>query len=93
MAVAIPVGLLATTPNAEAYARVRGYYRSNGSYVQPYIRSNPNGLRYDNYGYRPNQGLYNSTYGTRGYRWNTPSWNTDSNYYRGLNSYRNSWSF
>ena len=82
----IPLGLMAYTPNAHAYVRVKGYYRSNSTYVQPYIRSNPNGLRYDNYGYSGGS-LYNSTYGTRGSYWNTPTWNTDPGYYRGYNSY------
>ena len=49
-----------------AYVSVKGYYKSNGTYVAPYVRSNPNGLKYDNYGYKPSQGLYNSTYGTIG---------------------------
>ena len=30
---------------AYAYTSVRGYYRSNGTYVQPYVRSSPNALR------------------------------------------------
>jgi hypothetical protein len=41
---------VATTP-AFAYTSVRGYYRSNGTYVEPYVRSSPNALKYDNYGY------------------------------------------
>jgi hypothetical protein len=62
---------------------VKGYYRSNGTYVAPYVRSNPNGLKYDNYGYTPSQGLYNKTYGTRGGTWDTPTTITDPNYYEG----------
>jgi len=70
---------------------VNGYYRSNGTYVQGYYRSNPNGLRYDNYSYKPSQPLYNPSYGSYNtYKWNTPSWNTQSDYYTGLNSYRSS---
>jgi len=68
---------------------VSGYYRSNGTYVRPHYRSNPNGLRYDNYSYRSYQPLYNSSYGKYStYRWNTPSYYWQSNYYSGLNSYR-----
>ncbi len=29
---------------------VRGYYRSDGTYVQPHVRSAPNATRSDNYG-------------------------------------------
>jgi hypothetical protein len=72
---------------AEAYVNVKGYYRSNGTYVQPHVRSNPNGLKYDNYSYKPSQGLYNPTYGTRGTTWDTPTWITDPNYYEGKTLY------
>jgi hypothetical protein len=68
---------------ASAYVNVRGYYRSNGTYVAPHVRSNPNGLKYDNYGWTPSQGLYNSSYGTRGSTWDTPTYITDPNYYEG----------
>jgi hypothetical protein len=30
--------------------RVNGYYRSNGTYVQPHYRSNPDGYKWNNYG-------------------------------------------
>jgi hypothetical protein len=73
---------------AEAYVSVKGYYRSNGTYVQPHVRSNPNGLKYDNYGYKSGGSLYNSTYGTRGSTWDTPTWYTDSNYYYGKSLYK-----
>lgn len=67
---------------------VRGYYRSNGTYVQPYYRSNPNGLRYDNYSYKSYQPLFNNSYGRYNtYKWNTPSWSWQSDYYTGLNYY------
>jgi peptidoglycan hydrolase-like protein with peptidoglycan-binding domain len=69
--------------SAEAYVSVKGYYRSDGTYVAPHVRSNPNGLKYDNYGYKPSQGLYNETYGTRGSEWDTPTYITDPDYYEG----------
>lgn len=78
---------LAVSAPVDAYTSVRGYYRSNGTYVKPYVRSNPNGLKYDNYGYSPRQGSYNSTYGRSTY-WNTPTYITDRNYYEGLNIYK-----
>lgn len=42
---------LLTTSIAEARGgSVRGYYRSNGTYVRPYYRSAPDGVRWNNYG-------------------------------------------
>ena len=76
-------GFLAVATDADAYVRVKGYYRKDGTYVQPYVRSNPNGLKYDNYSWTPSQGLYNDTYGTRGSDWDTPTWSTDPQYYEG----------
>jgi hypothetical protein len=35
---------------AEAQNRVNGYWRSNGTYVQPHYRSAPDNSRYNNYG-------------------------------------------
>jgi hypothetical protein len=72
---------------AEAYVNVKGYTRSDGTYVTPHVRSNPNGLKYDNYGWTPSQGLYNKSYGTRGSSWDTPTWITDPNYYEGKSLY------
>jgi len=44
---------------AEA-GQVRGYYRNDGTYVQPYLRTNPDGNPYNNYNfpgnYNPNTG-------------------------------------
>lgn len=73
---------------ALAYVSVDGYYRSNGTYVEPHVRSEPNGIRYDNYGYDGGD-FYNDSYGSSNYGsdWNTPSWNTDPNYYEGENLY------
>lgn len=76
------------SPIVNAYVSVKGYYRSDGTYVRPYVRSNPNGLKYDNYSYTPSQGLYNPTYGTRGSYWDTPTYYTDPYYYLGLNLYK-----
>lgn len=33
-----------------AQVSVRGYYRSNGTYVQPHIRSSPDSVKWNNYG-------------------------------------------
>jgi hypothetical protein len=37
---------------------VHGYYRSNGTYVQPYFRSDPDGNPYNNYSYPGNSNPY-----------------------------------
>lgn len=58
---------LLNVQSAEA-ARVRGYFKpSTGSYVQPYNRTSPNSLKFDNYS---SQGNYNPYTGKKGYkRW------------------------
>ncbi|MDO8269117.1 MAG: hypothetical protein Q7T54_00410 [Candidatus Levybacteria bacterium] len=71
-----------------AYVTVKGYYRSNGTYVRPHVRSNPNGIKYDNYGYqggsRYNSSFYDSNYSNT---WRTPSYYTDNDYYTGKSLY------
>jgi hypothetical protein len=48
-----------TVSLAEA-GRVRGYYRQNGTYVQPHYQTHPDGNPYNNYSfpgnYNPNKG-------------------------------------
>lgn len=91
LSLAILMLIVIATP-AYAYVNVSGYYRSNGTYVQPYVRSNPNGLKYDNYSYNGTGSLYNQSYGSSRYSssWNTPSWNTDPSYYTGKSIYNSS---
>jgi hypothetical protein len=90
----ILVVVCATSLTADAAVRVRGYYRSNGTYVQPYYRSNPDGNFSNNWSTYPNINPYTGTIGTRhtpsyspSYSWRTPSfgnsWSTPS--------YRNSY--
>jgi hypothetical protein len=38
--------------------RVKGYYRKNGTYVQPHVRSSPDGNPYNNYSYPGNTNPY-----------------------------------
>ncbi len=45
--------------------KVNGYYRSSGTYVQPYYRTSPNSTRFDNYSTRGNYNPYSGRYGTR----------------------------
>lgn len=76
--------------SVSAYTTVKGYYRSNGTYVNSYVRSNANGIRYDNYSYKSYQPSYNSSYykSGRSASWSTPSYVTDSSYYTGKSIYR-----
>ena len=42
------IGLMVAT-YADASVYVHGYQRSNGTYVQPHWRSNPDGIKWNNY--------------------------------------------
>lgn len=52
---------------ADAAVKVRGYYRSSGTYVQPHYRSNPDSRRYNNYSSYGNINPYTGSRGTRRY--------------------------
>ena len=54
---AAAVTLTASSPSWAA-EYVQGYYRSNGTYVQPYWRSDPDGNPFNNYGYPGNLNPY-----------------------------------
>lgn len=55
---------------ADAATRVRGYYRSNGTYVQPYYKTSPNRSLFDNYSTKGNYNPYTGKAGTKSpYRW------------------------
>jgi len=51
--------------DANAQVAVRGYYRSSGTYVQPYYRSSPDGNFYNNWSTYPNINPYSGQMGTR----------------------------
>ncbi len=58
------ITLVATTvANADVY--VRGYHRSNGTYVQPHYRSNPDGNPYNNWSTFPNVNPHTGVRGSR----------------------------
>ena len=61
------LGLFANSSEVDAATRVKGYYRSNGTYVQPHYRSSPNSSRYDNYSTKGNYNPYSGKRGTRSY--------------------------
>ena len=50
---------------ALAQTHVRGYYRKDGTYVEPHWRSNPNSTTYDNWSTRGNANPYTGEVGTR----------------------------
>jgi hypothetical protein len=60
---------------------VNGYCRSNGTYVEPYYRSSPNGTVTDNYSFKGNINPYTGQEGT-----NTYSHDASSPYYTGPDS-------
>ena len=45
------VAMVSIVSNAYALVRVRGYYRSNGTYVAPHYRTNPDGYEFNNFSY------------------------------------------
>jgi hypothetical protein len=66
---------------AEAAVSVKGYYRKNGTYVQPHMRSNPDGNPYNNWSYPGNTNPYTGKTAT-----GNPSTYLN-NYYNRSNSY------
>jgi hypothetical protein len=54
--------ILTTAAAADTY--VRGYTRSDGTYVQPHHRTNPDGNRFNNYGTQGNINPYTGERGT-----------------------------
>jgi hypothetical protein len=56
---------LGASVSAKAAVHVRGYYRSNGTYVQPHYRSNPDGNFRNNWSTYPNVNPYTGAVGTK----------------------------
>ncbi|MFZ1937124.1 MAG: hypothetical protein WCB27_09020 [Thermoguttaceae bacterium] len=59
------MALFAAVQAASADVYVHGYIRSNGTYVQPYYRSNPDGNFWNNWSTYPNINPYTGNVGTR----------------------------
>ena len=57
------IGIITSIANADVY--VRGHRRSNGTYVQPHYRSNPDGIRSNNWSTRGNVNPYTGKRGTK----------------------------
>ena len=59
-------GILAFNVNqVDAATRVRGYTKSNGSYVAPHYKTSANSFKFDNYS---SKGNYNPYTGKKGYK-------------------------
>lgn len=50
--------LVAVSSSARADVFVNGYFRGDGTYVQPYVRSDPDGNPYNNWSYPGNLNPY-----------------------------------
>ena len=57
--------LFLTADIGSAAVRVKGYYRKNGTYVQPHYRSDPNGSTSDNWSAKGNVNPYTGAVGTK----------------------------
>lgn len=62
MKLLIAIFALSLTANALAETRVKGYTRSDGTYVQPHARSSPDSNRSNNYGSKSNGGNQRDEY-------------------------------
>ena len=70
--------LMASESVVNAATYVRGYYRSNGSYVQPHYRSDRDNSFHNNWSTYPNVNPYTGRVGTRrqpSYGYRSWSWN------------------
>ena len=69
--------MLLTADLGSASVHVKGYYRKNGTYVQPHYRSDPNGSTSDNWSSKGNVNPYTGAVGTRSpYEANGPSYSS-----------------
>ncbi len=62
---ALAILAVSAVATAQQDQSVNGYYRSNGTYVQPYHRSAPDNTRTDNYSTRGNVNPYTGAAGTQ----------------------------
>ena len=65
MKIILTILLLSLTTTLFCQTRVRGYVRSNGTYVEPHYRSSPNSTKYDNYSTKGNINPYTGKVGTK----------------------------
>lgn len=85
------ISLSATASFADQY--VNGYYRSNGTYVQPYHRTEPDSTKLNNYSTVGNTNPYTgkagtvNPYGSTGNTLNNTSWTNSNSGYGSQKSY------
>lgn len=77
--------------SAVSQVRVKGYFRKDGTYVQPHVRSNPDGAKYNNWSTKGNVNPYTGKEGTKdpyysGYS-SASNYSTPSYDYSSANSY------
>ncbi len=70
--VLLAVLLLEFSANVPADERVRGHIRSDGTYVAPHYRTDPNIYRYDNYSSQGNVNPYTGRRGTQPNEFSNP---------------------
>lgn len=89
--ISIIMMLLALTGTAFADQYVNGYMKNNGTYVQPYHRSEPDNSYNNNYSTRGNTNPYTGQSGTESPTWNnrTPEYNQRSYGSSGTGDYMN----
>lgn len=56
---------LAVSASAFANTRVRGYYKKDGTYVQPHVRSDSDGTKLNNWSTKGNVNPYTGKMGTK----------------------------
>src|SRR5713101_2904638 len=82
LVIVLAVFVSVSSISAFADQHVRGYYRSNGTYVHSYYRTNPNNTVMDNYSYRGNLNPHTGAVGHNYY-----IHDRTSPYYRGPDSH------
>ena len=80
MFLSILVGILLVNV-CSADVAVKGYYRSDGTYVKPHYRSNPNSYKTDNWSTKGNYNPYTGKKGTKKIDYNAGSiFNSNNNW-------------
>ncbi|MED4285493.1 hypothetical protein P4679_26560 [Priestia megaterium] len=94
LAVMLALGLFVSTSQAEADVSVKGYYRKDGTYVRPHMRSDPDGNFENNWSTKGNINPYTGEEGTRTSPSDSGSYDSyydssDESYYNSEDSYSN----
>lgn len=78
MFLSLTLAVLSSVSTAWADEYVNGYYRQDGTYVQPYVRSSPDNSYNNNWSVRGNTNPYTDQQGTKAPTFNdrTPGYNT-----------------